>query len=137
MLKDVPVRRKPLSLMGKKVLSIGNCRYDHGRLASLLSEHFQAEVVYARQTDEALEKLRAERFDLVLVNRIFHRSGQEGLEVIRRLKAEPDLAATPVMLLSNYPEFQQQAVAAGAEPGFGKEEYDSPTVIEELRRFLE
>jgi two-component system chemotaxis response regulator CheY len=122
--------------MSKKVLSIGNCRYDHGRLASLLGEHFHAEVVYARHADEALEKLHAQPFDLVLVNRILHRDGQPGLEIIRRLKAEPKLAATPVMLLSNFADYQQQALAAGAEPGFGKEQFDDPELIEELRPYL-
>jgi two-component system, chemotaxis family, chemotaxis protein CheY len=123
--------------MTKKVLSIGNCRYDHGRLANMLNEHFRAEVVPARHADEALEKLCSQPFDLVLVNRVLHRNGQPGLEVIRRLKAEPDLAATPVMLLSNLANYQQMALAAGAEPGFGKEQFDDPEVIEELRRYLE
>lgn len=122
--------------MSKSVLSIGNCRYDHGRLASVLSEHFQAEVVYARHTDEALEKLRARHFDLVLVNRVLHRNGQPGLEVIRRVKADPDLAATPIMLLSNHSDYQQQALAAGAEPGFGKAQLDEPELIDDLRPYL-
>jgi CheY-like chemotaxis protein len=123
--------------MTKKVLSIGNCRYDHGRLASMLNEHFRAEVVPVRHADEALEKLNSQPFDLVLVNRVLHRDGQQGLEVIRRLKAEPDLAATPVMLLSNLANYQQMALAAGAEPGFGKEQFEDPEVIEGLRRYLQ
>src|SRR5437016_6172706 len=94
--------RNTASITMKKVLSLGNCRYDHGRLAAMLNEHFHADVVYARHEEEALEKLRGESFHLVMVNRIFHRNGQQGLEVIRRLKAEPELAATPVMLLSNH-----------------------------------
>jgi CheY-like chemotaxis protein len=122
--------------MSKKVLTIGNCRYDHGRLANLIGEHFQAEVAYARHSEDAWEKLRTERFDLVLVNRVFHRSGQHGLEVIRRMKSEPDLAKTPVMLLSNHDEYQQQAQAAGAEPGFGKDLIDTPEILEELRPYL-
>ncbi len=120
----------------KKVLSVGNCRYDHGRLANMLTEHFQADVIYARHEEEAVEKLRAQRFDLVLVNRVLHRNGQQGLEVIRRLKSEPELAATPVMLLSNHTDYQQQALAAGAEPGFGKEKLDKPELVEDLRPYL-
>ncbi len=123
--------------MTKKVLSVGNCRYDHGRLANMLTEHFQAEVDYARHEEEALAKLRAQRFDLVLVNRVLHRNGQAGVEVIRRMKSEPGLAATPVMLLSNHSDYQQQALAAGAEPGFGKEKLGEPELIEDLRPYLE
>ncbi len=121
----------------KKVLSLGNCRYDHGRLAAMLNEHFHADVVYARHEEEALEKLRGEQFHLVMVNRILHRDGQQGLDVIRHLKSEPDLAATPVMLLSNHENYQQEALAVGAEPGFGKEQFDTPEMIEGLRPYLE
>jgi two-component system chemotaxis response regulator CheY len=82
--------------MRKKILSVGNCSFDHGRLARMMGRHFQAEVFAARHAEEAFQRLRAERFDLVLVNRVFHGNRQEGLEAIRSLKADPGLAATPV-----------------------------------------
>ena len=122
--------------MTKKVLSVGNCSYDHGQLTHQLSEHFQAQVVAAEHTEEALERLRAEPFDLVLVNRIFDGNGQQGLDAIRRMKAEPELAGTPVMLVSNYPEYQQEALSVGAEPGFGKDQFKTLHSVEGLRRFL-
>jgi len=53
------------------------------------------------------------------------------------LKSEPDLATTPVMLLSNHENYQRQALAVGAEPGFGKEQFDTPEMIEGLRRYLD
>jgi CheY-like chemotaxis protein len=123
--------------MGKKILSVGNCSFDHGQLSRLMSQHFRADVFPARHTEEALERLRREQFDLVLVNRIFHGNGQQGLDAIRRLKAEPDLAATPIMLVSNFPEHQVEAQAAGAEPGFGKNQFHGLESVESLRRFLE
>jgi CheY-like chemotaxis protein len=122
--------------MRKKILSVGNCSFDHGKLARFMSQHFHAEVFAARHTEEAFQRLRAERFDLVLVNRIFHGSGHEGLETIRSIKADPELAATPVMLLSNYAEYQAQALAAGAEIGFGKEQLESQETLENLRQVL-
>jgi len=61
----------------------------------------------------------------------------DGLEIVRRLKADPQWAAVPVMLVSNYPEYQQQAIAAGAEPGFGKAELTSPATLEKLAKFLQ
>ena len=42
----------------------------------------------------------------------------------------------PVMLVTNYPEHQQQAIAAGAEPGFGKAELASPATLAKLAKFL-
>ena len=40
------------------------------------------------------------------------------------------------MLLSNYPEHQDEAVAIGAERGFGKLEYGDPETRERLAKFL-
>ncbi len=122
--------------MSKRVLSVGNCGYDHGRLTRLLGEHFNAVVHGAEHTEAALERLRTEQFDLVVVNRIFDANGQHGLDAIRRIKAEPTLAATPVMLISNYPQYQEEALAAGAEPGFGKDQFESLDSVESLRKFL-
>jgi len=123
--------------MSKKILSVGNCSFDHGQLARLLRRHFRAEVFAVEHTEEALQRLRTDQFDLVLVNRVFHGNGQQGLDAIRRMKADPDLAAMPVMLVSNLPEYQAEALAAGAEPGFGKSQFEVQESLESLRRFLE
>jgi hypothetical protein len=40
------------------------------------------------------------------------------------------------MLVTNYPEHQQEAVAAGAEPGFGKAELGQLATRDKLSRFL-
>ena len=104
----------------RRVLDIGQCDYDHGRIESLLRAQFGAEVVRVHSATEALDRLRNEAFDLVLVNRIFDRTAEEGLDLIRKAKADAKLSAVPVRLVSNFPESQAEAVAAGAIPGFGK-----------------
>jgi CheY-like chemotaxis protein len=76
------------------------------------------------------------KFDLVLVNRLLDRDGSQGLDIIRKIKSHPDLSVVPVMMLTDYPEHQQRAVEAGAEPGFGKSELHSPETLDKLRRFL-
>jgi len=122
----------------KRVLGVGNCSFDHGNIERLIATNFDAEVVPASLQDEALEMLRAAAFDLVLVNRRFaYDAASSGVELIGQIKADPRLADTPVMLLSNYPEAQQAAVDAGAEPGFGKAELDRPETVEKLARFLD
>ena len=60
----------------------------------------------------------------------------DGLAIIRAIKREPPLAEVRVMLVSNYPEYQKQAVADGAEPGFGKAGLREPVTLERLRKFL-
>ena len=123
--------------MTKKILDVGNCGFDHGNLQTFLARHFDVELTQAHSASEANRLVEMSRFELVLVNRKFDRDGDDGIELIRQLKGNAKLGATPVMLLSNYPEYQQQAVAAGAEPGFGKAELGSPTAIEALRLVLE
>lgn len=120
----------------KRVLSIGNCGFDNGSLRSVLSG-FGAEVAAADDWSDAAELLRRERFDFVLVNRKLDADGSDGLEIIRQIKQSPELQATPVMLLSNYPEYQAKAIAAGAEPGFGKSQLHSRETMELLGKYLE
>lgn len=105
-------------------------------IETLISANFDAHVVAASLEDEALNRLRRGHFDLVLVNRRLAADSSEGVVLIERMKADSALAGTPVMLLSNYPEAQRAAVAAGAEPGFGKAELDRPETVEKLARFL-
>jgi CheY-like chemotaxis protein len=122
--------------MKKTVLDVGNCRFDHTSIAMLLDGKFDVEVLRVSEADEAIGALRAKPVDLVLVNRILDADGSEGIEVIRRIKQDPELGRVPVMLVSNYPEYQEAAVAAGAEPGFGKAELHRPETVRRLSRFL-
>ena len=123
--------------MPKRVLDVGNCDLDHGTLAGVLRERFSVDVVRCHTAAEADKAVRtAVPFDLVILNRIFDRDGDEGIEWIRRLKADPALAATPCLLLSNYAEYQAAATAAGAEPGFGKSQWHEPATQALLAKFL-
>ncbi len=115
--------------MGKRVLDIGNCNADHRSIRGLLETHFAATVDRAHTADEALAALRAGRYDLVLVNRILDRDGTEGVDVIRRMKADPAVCGLPVMLISNYADAQDAAVAAGALRGFGKADLRNDDVV--------
>ena len=56
----------------------------------------------------------------------------DGIDVIRALKADAELSKTPVMLVTNFAEHQQLAVAAGAVEGFGKQSLRDPATREKL-----
>jgi two-component system chemotaxis response regulator CheY len=120
----------------KRVLDVGQCQADHGAIRYLLDAQFGAEVVQAHSAKEAVDQLRGGRFDLVLVNRQLDADGSEGIEIVRAIKADDDLAGTAVMLVTNYADAAAEAVAAGAEPGFGKARLSAPETIERLARFL-
>lgn len=118
--------------MPKRVLDVGNCGPDHAALRRLIEGGFGAELLQADAFDDAAALVRQTPCDLILVNRKLDIDYSDGLEVIRRLKADPELAAVPVMLVSNYPEAQAEAVAAGAVEGFGKLALQAPATHERL-----
>ncbi|NLX97397.1 MAG: hypothetical protein GXY83_14605 [Rhodopirellula sp.] len=122
--------------MPKRLLSVGNCSYDDSRIKRMVGEHFDAEIMRASGKTDATEKLGGSRFDLILINRTLGGNPNGGVELIRQIKSAPELANTPVMLLSNYPDCQTAAIAEGAEAGFGKSELDRPSTVEKLRGFL-
>ncbi len=121
----------------RRVLSVGQCGFDHSNISRTFRNSFGAEVVSADTADEAVEQLRQGSFALVLVNRIFDLDGTSGLDLVRQIKEMPELSKVPVMLVSNYEEAQQQAVAAGALPGFGKSSLGQPQMVEQVRGVLE
>ena len=126
-----------ISPMKKRVLDVGNCSPDHEAIRRLIEEQFEAEVAQAHGWNDAAEQLGRQSFDLVLVNRLLDRDGREGLEIIRHIKSDERLRAIPVMLVTNYEEHQQQAVEAGALPGFGKRSIREPETVEKLRTLLD
>jgi len=122
--------------MPKRVLDVGNCGVDHSAIRGMLERTFRAEVVQADGADDALAALRNESFDLVLVNRKLDQDYSDGLEIIKQIKADQKLSAVPCMLITNYADQQQEAVAAGAEYGFGKKELAKDETRRRLAAFL-
>lgn len=110
-----------------RILSVGQCGYDHGRISRYLRDTFGAETVRADSADEALEALRRGAYGLVLVNRLLDEDGSSGLDLLRALKADDRLAAVPTMLVSNYAEAQAEATGLGSLPGFGKADLGKPS----------
>jgi two-component system chemotaxis response regulator CheY len=123
-------------MSAKRVLSVGQCEADHRRIVRALAA-FSVEIVAADDADGALARLREGRFALVLVNRVFDADGGSGIELIRRVKADAALRSVPVMLVSNFEDAQEEAVAAGAQPGFGKSALYGPLVAERVRPYLD
>ena len=120
--------------MATRVLSVGQCGFDHGNISRLL-RNFDAEVVPVDTAAEALTLLQNETYNLVLVNRVFDLGG-DGMEFIREAKATRAGQETPVMLVSNYADWQEKAVAAGAVRGFGKAALTAAATFATLRPIL-
>ena len=122
--------------MPKRVLDVGNCVPDHAAIRALVTGTFSAEVVQAHGPEDALEALRKQPIDLVLINRKLDRDYTDGIDILRQIKSDPAIANVPVMLITNYADHQQSAVEAGAEYGFGKLELHTPETHAKLARFL-
>lgn len=121
----------------KTVLDVGNCDPDHAAIRSLLSSRYDVQVLRADALPDTLKILRSEGVDLVLINRKLDIDYSDGVEILKVIKADPDLMAIPVMIITNYPEHQEAAVALGAEYGFGKLQYQDASTHERLSRFLD
>lgn len=122
--------------MSKRVLDVGQCAVDHAAIRSLLEKNFDAVVERTHQLSDTLDALSDGKFDLVLVNRKLDADYTDGLEVIKAIKTDADLALLPCMLVTNYDEHQQAAIAAGAEPGFGKAQLGSAETLQRLAACL-
>jgi two-component system chemotaxis response regulator CheY len=123
--------------MPKRVLDVGQCNPDHATIRSYLTRHFNCEIVRTHGADDTLEALRNSKFDLVLINRKLDADYSDGIEIIRQIKADSEIADVPVMLITNYPKHQAAAIAEGAIHGFGKLEYQKPETRERLAAILE
>ena len=118
------------------VLDVGQCDFDHENIGRMLVEDFGADVKRAATTEEAFRAVRAGHYDLVLINRILDADGASGLDLIKRLQSHEETRITPVVLVSNYTEAQEAAVALGARRGFGKDTLTSTETRDVLTALL-
>jgi hypothetical protein len=120
----------------KKVLLVGHCGPDSSYLRMSVQKAARDVTVSMADDDADLQKFIRAGVDLLLVNRTldYGFATEGGAELIKHLRMDhPDLRA---MLVSNYPEAQAEAVAAGAIPGFGKRELGTPRVAQLIREAL-
>jgi DNA-binding response OmpR family regulator len=120
--------------MQKSILDVGQCGYDGPRLTRLLETKVGVQVDSADTLDEAAEKLSANDYDLILVNRELAVDGSSGLDLLRWLKEQGN--DTPAMLVSDLPEAQAQAVELGALKGFGKSHLDSASTVRLIKHAI-
>ncbi|WP_439107786.1 adenylate/guanylate cyclase domain-containing protein [Congregibacter sp.] len=96
------------------ILAVDDREENRALLARYLtrSGHF---VVTAPSGEEALKMLADADVDVVLLDRMM--PGMDGREVLRRIKAEPKLRATPVIMISGEQDMQGiiECIEAGAD----------------------
>lgn len=122
--------------MSKKVVLVGHCGADSSYLRLAVKAADQGVQISSAESTAELQQALDAGVDLVLFNRQVDYGFEtyEGVDIIRQFRATHPNAK--MMLVSNYPEAQQAAVAAGAMPGFGKRELGSPKVKELLQKAM-
>jgi len=122
--------------MPKHVLDVGNCAPDFAAISQFLTSKFDCEIDQAHGPEDTLSKLRAGEYALVTINRKLDRDYSDGIEILKAIKADAEISDVPLMLITNFDEHQDAAVALGAERGFGKLEYEEAETLAKLQAIL-
>jgi two-component system chemotaxis response regulator CheY len=123
--------------VSKTVLSVGQCRPDGAAISHYMQSNFGATVIAVDLPDQALSALETNAIDLVLINRKLDIDMSDGLEILKSIRSSSSKRDVPVMLVSNYPDWQDKAVQMGATYGFGKAELNRPETRTRLAAILE
>ncbi len=118
------------------VLDVGNCDPDHSTLNRMLTQHFDVRVDRVMFVDEAIRKLESNQYALVLFNRLIFADGSPGIALLEQAKTNGTSTKTPMMMISNFDESQQQCTAAGGVPGFGKNAIFDQSTQDLLSKYL-
>jgi CheY-like chemotaxis protein len=70
------------------------------------------ELLEARDGDESLVRAREAKPDLIVLDMMM--PGRTGLDVLRELRADPELSATPVVMLTARAQLTDEQAAADA-----------------------
>ena len=124
-------------MIQKTVLSIGQCRPDQAAISHYMTSHFGARVLTADLPAEAYHVLKTQSVDLVLINRKLDADYSDGMEILQQILTDTATAEIPLMLVSNFAEWQEKAVALGARYGFGKAELNRSETKLKLSAVLE
>lgn len=122
--------------MSKTVIDVGQCNPDHASISGLLKRNFEVDVQRANSHAQALAMAKDLQPALVLINRLYDANGDPGMETLKTLKADDATTSIPVMIVSNYADAQEAAIAAGAVQGFGKSALNATDTLDCLAKYL-
>lgn len=108
---------------------------DNRIVYATMLEHFGFEVVEVETGEEALEKARNGRPDIILMD--ISIPGMDGWTATERLREDPDTREIPVIAVTAHalPEHRERAEALGCE-GFLTKPCPPRRLLEEVRRII-
>jgi len=121
-------------MSGKNILLVEDNPVNR-RLAVFLLRSQGYEVREATTAQEALELLEKERADLIVMD--IQLPGMDGLEVTRRIKAQPATADIPIIAVTSYAMKgdREKALAAGCV-GYVTKPIDKNIFVQEIAAHL-
>jgi len=122
--------------MPKKVLLVGHCGPDGSYLRVAVRAASADAVVSCAGNNDELRRAITNGIDLLLINRNLDGDFEQadGIELIQSLRASDP--KVKMMLITNFPEAQAAARAAGALAGFGKKDLGKPVAVEAIKGAL-
>jgi len=94
------------------------------------------EIVLASDGEEAVEKIKEEKPDLILLDLILPK--KNGFEVLEEIKVIPELVDIPVIILSNLGQESdiKKGIELGAVDYLVKTEISIDTVVSKIKEYL-
>lgn len=126
--------REMIVMDDARIVLVGHCGPDAYALRAAVRGMFPRGAVVMTNDASGLEAELGSA-DVLLVNRALDGEfgTDSGIVLIRGLSGRPASKRPSLVLVSNFPESQAEAAAAGAMPGFGKKKMYS----EETRKILQ
>ncbi len=121
--------------MAKKILIIE----DEKILSDLYAEKFQQagfSVILAPEAEEGLEIAKKEKPDLIILDILLPKG--DGISFLQKIREEPGLSLTPVVVFSNYddPPTKKAAFRLGVKDYLIKTNYTPREIIEKIKTIL-
>jgi len=124
------------SLTGHKIL-VTDDEPDMVVFLSTVLEDNGAEVFTASSGDEALEILRREKPDLMTLD--LSMPGRSGIDVFENLRNDPDIAGTPVCIITGKPEMRKLIYDRAVTPpeGYVDKPVSDESLLTNVRKILQ
>jgi CheY-like chemotaxis protein len=93
-------------------------------------------VISAMDGEQGLALAESEKPDMILLDILL--PGIDGYEVLKRVRANPELKGTRISMLSNFGQREdiQKALSAGADQFMVKANYTLDEIVEEVKKML-
>jgi len=122
-------------LTGKKILWLEDDKFLSNLIAQKLSKG-GGQLIYCKNGDEAIKAASEQKPDVILLDILL--PGMDGIEVLSKLKENPETKNIPVIMFSNVDDKSKvdQSINLGAKGFFVKATMDLDQIIQEILKVL-